>query len=64
MDFILQIWGGSFYLTNKPVLAIQQAVLLCFVVYGFMTAVKVASVKNAHSLLFEFQKGSAEMIWD
>jgi|GEM_PF-6964096 len=88
MDLILQIWGGSFYLTNKicfalaedknksrkrqlkiagwlffmimngsmgtlmiiqnkPILAIQQAVSLCFVVYGFMTAIKVASVKNA-----------------
>lgn len=40
--------GTLMIIQNKPILAIQQAVSLCFVVYGFMTALKVASVKNAH----------------
>ena len=40
--------GTLMIIQNKPILAIQQAVSLYFVVYGFMTAIKVASVKNAH----------------
>jgi hypothetical protein len=34
--------GTLMILQNKPILAIQQAVSLCFVVYGFITALKVS----------------------
>jgi hypothetical protein len=34
--------GTLMIIQNKPILAIQQAVSLCFVVYGFITAIRVS----------------------
>ena len=36
---------------NKPILAIQQAVSLCFVIYGFITALRVSKAQNAHEII-------------
>jgi len=48
-------WGSSMgtlmIIQNKPILAFQQAVSLCFVVYGFITAIKVGRGHNAHKTI-------------
>jgi hypothetical protein len=36
--------GTLMIIQNKPILAFQQALSLCIVVYGFITAVKVSRV--------------------
>ena len=38
--------GTLMIIQNKPILAFQQAVSLCIVVYGFITAVKVSRVEE------------------
>lgn len=39
--------GTLMMIQNKPILALQQIISLCFVVYGFMTAVKFNRIENA-----------------
>ena len=43
--------GTLMIIQNKPILAFQQAVSLCFVVYGFITAIKVSRGHNAHKTI-------------
>ena len=43
--------GTLMVIQNKPILAFQQAVSLCFVVYGFITAIKVSRGHNAHKTI-------------
>ena len=38
--------GTLMVIQNKPILAFQQAASLCFVVYGFITAIKVSRGQN------------------
>jgi len=40
--------GALMFIQNKPILAFQQAASLCFVVYGFIAAMKVIRGQNAH----------------
>jgi hypothetical protein len=42
--------GTLMIIQNKPILAIQQTVSLCVVVYGFITAIKVSRAQNAHEI--------------
>jgi hypothetical protein len=42
--------GTLMIIQNKPILTIQQAVSLCFVVYGFITAIKVSRARNAYGI--------------
>ena len=43
--------GTLMIIQNKPILAFQQAVSFCFVVYGFITATKNSRVKNLHETI-------------
>lgn len=43
--------GTLMALQNKPILAFQQAVSLCFVVYGFKTAIKHKRAQLAHPMI-------------
>jgi hypothetical protein len=45
--------GTLMTIQNKPILAIQQAVSLCFVVYGFITAIRVSRAQVAHEIINE-----------
>ena len=40
--------GTLMLIQNKPILAIQQAVSFCFVVYGFTIATKIHRMQNPH----------------
>ena len=40
--------GTLMLIQNKPILAIQQAVSFCFVVYGFIIATKTDRMQNPH----------------
>ncbi len=42
--------GTLMIIQNKPILAIQQTVSLCVVVYGFITAIRVSRAQNAHEI--------------
>jgi hypothetical protein len=42
--------GTLMIIQNKPILAIQQTVSLCVVVYGFITAIKVSRAQNVHEI--------------
>ena len=61
MDHIYP-WGSSMgtlmVIQNKPILAFQQAVSLCFVVYGFRTAIKVSSGQNISKTIGWMKKGN------
>jgi hypothetical protein len=43
--------GTLMIIQNKPILAIQQTVSLCVVVYGFITAIKVSRAQNVHEII-------------
>ena len=42
--------GTLMIIQSKPILAIQQTVSLCVVVYGFITAIRVSRAQNAHEI--------------
>ena len=42
--------GTLMVIQNKPILAFQQAVSLCFVVYGFITAIKMSRMQRRHRI--------------
>ena len=42
--------GTLMIIQDKPILAFQQAVSLCFVIYGFITAIRVSRKQNGHNL--------------
>ena len=41
--------GTLMIIQDKPILAFQQAVSLCFVIYGFITAIRVSREQNGHN---------------
>jgi len=43
--------GTLMIIQNKPILALQQTVSLCFVVYGFITAIKFSRIQTAQETI-------------